>query len=144
MRPLTERDRFLLSGVAVVSFAAAFAEPARSDEPLRWKFEVGEKFDYDTTQDMTLTMKGGPVPQGITTNVEQKMDMTWDVEGVNEEGEAVIRQKINRVQMTMTGPMGNVKYDSDSEEPATGMAAMLAPMFDAMTQGEFELTMTSR
>ena len=248
----TRNRRSVLFAATVVGLSFSFAPAAQAEEPLRWKFEVGEKFDYDTTQDMTLTMKGGPLPQGMVTNVQQQMDMTWDVEAVNEVdpalvdsfkklveaenkrlaeqgvdvdsadfssinqamaqvieapggseqaasgrsdllkamnffvqeaqrrenepvatkkldaadqtavkkhrmglesivgeikangGEAVIRQKVDRVRMKMTGPMGKVDYDSDSEEAPTGMAAMWAPMFDAMTQGNFEITMTSR
>ena len=42
--------------------------------------------------------------------------------------------------MKMTAPGGQgFDYDSDSEEPAVGMAAMIAPTFEAMTAGEFDV-----
>ncbi|MCI0492172.1 MAG: DUF6263 family protein [Planctomycetes bacterium] len=132
---------FAAFAVTAVLLIAPFA--SAEDQPLRWKFEVGEKLNYDMVQDMTLSMSGGQGGPASTT-VQQQMNMKWDVQGVNEEGEAVIRQKIDRVRMQMTGPMGKVEYDSDSQEPPAGMAAMVAPMFEAMTRGEFELTITAR
>jgi len=44
----------------------------------------------------------------------------------------------------MTTPVGGFEYDSKSEEAPTGLGAMIAPMYKAMTEGEFEITMTSR
>lgn len=127
---------------ALLPLLAAPAASAQDAQPLRWKFEVGDKLRYTMDQDMDLSMGGGPLGN-ITSSVEQNMDMSWTVEGVNDEGEAVIRQKINRVEMKMTGPV-SFSYDSNSEEPPSGMAAMVAPMFDAMTEGDFEITMTAR
>ena len=89
-----------------------------------------------------MVMNMGPSSQ-MTTNVHQVMDMTWDVQGVNEQGDAVIVQKFDRVQMKMTGPMA-VDYDTAKDEPPTGMAAAFAPLYKAMTKGDFEVTMTAR
>jgi hypothetical protein len=77
--------------------------------------------------------------------MRQEMDMTWDVQGVDEKsGDAVIKQKFDRIKMKMTTPVGGFEYDSKSEAAPTGLGAMIAPMYKAMTQGEFEITMTSR
>lgn len=132
--------------MVLVSVAACACCPtlARADEPVRWKFKQGEKLNYNMVQDMTMTMSGATVGQ-MSTSMQQKMDMTWDVQGVNDQGEAVIRQKFARVQMKMTGPAGQgFEYDSNSEAAPTGLAAMIAPMYQAMTKGDFEITMTAR
>ncbi len=128
-----------------LSLVRAVAPPnSRADEPLRWKFEVGEKLDYNMTQEMNMAAEGGPVGQ-MTTTMRQEMDMMWDVQGVNKEtGEAVIKQKFDRVKMKMTTPYGGFEYDSKSDAAPTGLAAMIAPMYKAMTNGEFEITMTAR
>ena len=61
--------------------------------------------------------------------------MTWDVQGVDEKtGDAVIKQKFDAVKMKMTTPIGGFEYDSKSEAVPTGLAAMIAPMYKAMTQ----------
>ena len=117
----------------------------QAEEPLRWKFKVGEKLDYNMVQEMQMAASGAAVPQEMKTSMHQEMNMTWDVQGVDDKsGEAVIRQKFDRVKMKMTTPVGGFEYDSKSEEAPTGLGAMIAPMYKAMTEGEFEITMTSR
>ena len=46
--------------------------------------------------------------------------------------------------MKMKTPLGAFDYDSSSDENPTGPAAMIAPMYKAITEGELEITMTSR
>jgi hypothetical protein len=140
------RAQYLLALAAVVAVfvSSLFAAKSQADQPLRWKFEIGEKLDYNMTQEMNMSAEGGPVGQ-MTTTMRQEMDMTWDVQGVNKEtGEAVIKQKFDRVRMKMMTPYGGFEYDSKSDAAPTGLAAMIAPMYKAMTNGEFEITMTAR
>jgi Family of unknown function (DUF6263) len=120
------------------------AMSAKADHTLRWKFTRGEKLNYNMVQEMTMSASGGPIP-AMNTTMHQEMDMTWDVQGVDaKSGEAVIRQKFDRVKMKMTTPVGGFEYDSKSETPPTGLGAMIAPMYKAMTEGDFEITMTAR
>jgi hypothetical protein len=133
---------FLLA-LTVITTWSGLASAAPAEEALRWKFKVGEKLDYTMVQEMNMVAAGGPVGQ-MNTTMRQEMDMTWDVQGVNEEGEAVIKQKFDRIKMKMTTPVGGFEFDSKSEAAPTGLAALIAPMYKAMTQGEFEITMTSR
>ena len=124
MRRVSPRITCLsLAFVAVVGVALQNA--GRADEPIRWKFAVGEKFGYNMVQDMDMSMNMGTNGQ-VNSNVHQVMDMTWDVQGVNDQGEAVIQESFDRVQMKMTGPMA-VDYDSSKDAPATGLAAQFAP-----------------
>jgi hypothetical protein len=136
------------------------ANLASADEPLRWKFKVGEKLHHNMVQDTTMTAGGGPVPQ-LNTTIHQELDMTWDVQGIDEKsGEAVIRQKFDHVKTKMTTPIGGFEYDSKSDQLArpiggseddskstqvpSGLGAMVAPMYKAMMEGEFEFTMSAR
>jgi hypothetical protein len=48
------------------------------------------------------------------------------------------------MKMTLPPPLGGFEYDTKSDAAPAGPAAMLAPMYKKMTEGEFELTMTSR
>ncbi|HEX4412682.1 MAG TPA: DUF6263 family protein, partial [Lacipirellulaceae bacterium] len=75
----------------------------------------------------------------------QEMDMIWDVQGVDAAtGEAVIDQKFDRIKLTVTSPRGNVDYDSKEDKVSTGLEALIAPLYKAIAQSEFELTVTSR
>jgi len=129
----------------VIILLAVAAVPATAEEPLRWKLEEGQKFNYNMTQDMSITPPAGPAgPQKM--EMRQEMDMTWDVQSVNEQREAIIRQKFNRlkVRMTLPPPLGAIEYDSTGEAAPVGLAALIEPLYKAMTKGEFVLTMTER
>jgi hypothetical protein len=131
--------------IAFVALASIAATSVQAEGPLRWKFKVGEKLDYNMVQEMQMAASGAALPQEMKTSMRQEMNMTWDVQGVDDKtGEAVIRQKFDRVKMKMATPVGSFEYDSKSEEAPTGLGAMIAPMYKAMTEGEFEITMTSR
>jgi hypothetical protein len=113
-------------------------------EPLRWKLKLGEKLNYHMVEEMTLTTRGAPLDE-TNTPLHQEMDMTWTVVGVKGDGETVIEQKIHDVKLKMAGPPGEkIEYDSKGEDAAASLAPMVAPIYDALTKGEFEFTMTSR
>jgi len=83
--------------------------------------------------------------QSMSMAMQQEMEMTWDVQGVDEaSGEAVIRQKFDRLKTKMTTPGSAFEYDSTSEQPPGALGANVAPMYKAMTESEFEITMTAR
>jgi hypothetical protein len=129
---------------AAIGCAASISVRCQADEPLRWKFTAGEAFDYQMTQDMNMNMDAGPAGQMATT-AAQTMNMTWSINRVEDQGDAVIEQKIARIRVKMTAPGGQgFDYDTDSEEPAVGMAAMIAPTFEAMTAGKVTFTMSPR
>lgn len=118
---------------------------ATAQEPLRWKFEPGQKLNYGMIQEMKLGSTGGPLGgQKVTMN--QEMQMTWEVVSKNEQGDAVIRQKFERMKMKMElpAPAGTMEYDSKSDAPPTGMAAMFAPLYKALSSADFQLTITPR
>jgi hypothetical protein len=122
---------------------AMLADGARAQEALRWKFAPGQKLDYNIVQNMIMTGEGGPLGQ-MQSKMRQEMDMTWDVQQVNDQGDAVIGQKFDQLKMKMTVPGGEFEYDSKSQEAPAGLAAMVAPMYKAMTEKEFMITMSDR
>jgi hypothetical protein len=120
---------------------AANSDSPQLHQPLRWKFEVGEKLNYNMTQDMDMGIGDG---QNVA-KMHQEMDMIWDVQGVDQAtGEAVINQKFDRLRLQVTSPKGNLDFDSKSDKTPTGLEALIAPLYKAITQGEFELTITAR
>jgi hypothetical protein len=73
------------------------------------------------------------------------MELQWKVVGVNDDGEAVIEQRIHDVRLKMTGPRGEqIEYDSSGDDATASLAAMVAPIYDALTEAELEFTMTAR
>lgn len=138
------KNLYVVAAALAALFVLSTAGESRADDKLRWKFEVGEKLDYTMTQDMNMGVSGGPVGQ-LNTNMHQEMIMTWDVLGVDEKtGDAVIKQKFNQIKMKVASPIGGFEYDTASDAAPTGLGARIAPMYKAMTKGDFEITMTSR
>jgi hypothetical protein len=120
---------------------ALFATAAAAAEPLVWKWAQGDSSRYLMTQSMSMSMNAGPVGK-VESQMTQSMLMEWVADAVDESGEAKVRQKTDRIVMNTTGPMGQgFTYDSASDDAPVGMAAMVAPMFDAMVDGDFLLTM---
>ncbi|NOY28928.1 MAG: hypothetical protein GXP28_01770 [Planctomycetes bacterium] len=130
---------FLLAWVIFV-----FCSLATAAEPLVWKFVEGDTYHYQMVQEMETTMNLGP-GGATTSSVKQTIDMVWEINLVDDQGTAALTQTIDRVQMHITAPgQGEVHFDTASEEPAQGFAAMLAPSLKAATQSPFQVTMTSR
>src|SRR6478735_8310264 len=112
------RAKFVVIGLVALTATYSFFSPSavRADELLRWKFAVGEKLDYTLIQDTNTTLTSVLGSQQL--NFHQEMDMTWDVQGVDEKtGEAVIRQKFERIKIKTVLPQGTVEFDSKSEVP---------------------------
>jgi len=75
------------TGAVLIAFtvlASVAATCVQADEPLRWKFKVGEKLDYNMVQEMQMTASGAALPQEMKTSMRQEMNMTWDVQGVDD------------------------------------------------------------
>jgi hypothetical protein len=127
----------LTSPCLLAAVAVLWSVAARSDaqEPLRWKFAQGQKLDYNMVTDMKMTGDGG-----MNTSVRQEMDMTWDVQEVKADGDAVIRQKFDRIRTKMSSPFGAFEYDSQSNEAPAGAGATVK----ALTEGAFVVTMSAR
>ena len=133
-RQLTRSFVFLLVALSAVV--------SRADEPLKWKFKAGDKFTYEMTQNMHTTTAAGPAGSN-EIGMNQTMDISWMIDEVDSDGNAVMRQKIDRVKLKMSMPGGqSMEYDTAGDKPPQGMIAMLAPLYKAMTDGDFKITMT--
>jgi len=119
-----------------------FGPSLTAAEPLRWQFAPGQAFNFYVNQSMVL--KTGERGE-ITTTVVQRIDMTWDVQAVSDDGVATIRASIGRLQISMdTPPSSQLAYDSLADRPPVGMEAMLAETYDAMAKAKYEITLTPR
>lgn len=127
----------------IVALAVAAAtHPTVAADALVWKFEPGLVNRYQMNQKMNMAMdmgKGGEAK----SSVDQVIDMSWTVEKVNDDGSAVLKQRIDRMRMKMGLPGGQppAEIDSASKEPPAGQAAMLSPLLKAMTSDAFTVQM---
>jgi len=135
---MIDRCVYTLAALAALLLAA---DSATAQTSLRWKFKAGETIKQRMTQDMEMSVAG--LAAG-STKVKQIMTMSWKVNEVTD-GVAEITQKISRIRMSMSGPMGvGFEFDSASEEEPQGLAASFAPALKAMTKASFSVKMNSK
>lgn len=131
-----------------LTFALALAVPALAAGPglaqttLRYKFKAGEKIAYVLDNDMNMSMKVGGMD--VDMKMTQQMDMNWDVQKVDDQGNARIVVKMGRVKMAMKGgPMGDVDVDSkDPKQPDDAIGKVFGQIVTALAGMEMTLTMT--
>ncbi len=113
-----------------------------AEEPLGWKFKVGDEHHYRLTQQMNMAMFLGPAGE-LETSVQQKMDMVWKVVSLDDQGTASLLQQINRVQLEITGPGSTeITYDSQLKDMPIGYGAMIDPAIKVWIANPIQLTMT--
>jgi hypothetical protein len=128
-------------GVLVICLGGA-AAPARAQGVLRYKFQQGEKLNYEVEQKINMQMN--VMGNNVTMDMTENIDTTWDIKSVDKDGKAKMTQKFDRVRFTMTAPMpiGRIEYDSkDGKLPEGPFGQLLGPFFEAMAGSEFTLSM---
>lgn len=140
------RARLAVRFTLMLGLAALLVAPAAADTKLRWKFAKGEKLYYDMIVDMSQEMAIGD--QNITMKMAQKMNMTWEVDSVADDGTASLKQTIDRIRMSMAIPgapagQGGIEFDSKAENKGEA-AAILGPLMDGMVGKPFILEISPR
>ena len=127
-------------GLAVVALAL-LAGPARAQTTLRFKFTSGEKLQYALSQDMKMTMNIAGMD--IEIKLKQLMDMDWDVQKVDEQGNAQVRLAFSHVRLKLDSPTGNAEFDSkkNTEEPEDPIGKVIAQMAKGLAALEMTFTM---
>lgn len=117
------------------------ASPTLGAEPLVWKWKVGDAPRYVMTQTMRMSMDAGAAGE-TTGSMRQDTLMQWKVDSVEPNGEAKLTVQTERVVMQNEGPGGqSFTYDSESQDPPMGMAALVAPVYEAVVEHPVYLTM---
>lgn len=142
IRALTRK---LYWGAFLVPFVVACLDTSSTlAEPLVWKFAEGDRHQYQMVQDMQMAMNLG-IAGKVTAKVTQKLDVSWQIESIDEQGVAQLTQRITRAQMEVSAPgQVELKYDTASEEQPQGYAAMLAPTIEALRSSPVRAKMTPR
>jgi hypothetical protein len=130
--------RVLCVGLFVVSLALS---PQAIAQELRWKFQPGQRLRYEIVQEMAITGTVGAAADLQNTS-RQQTEITWEVDRVDASGDAVIRQRFDRIRTKMTLPTGSLEYDSSQKGPATGMAAVNSPLYAALVKSPIEITVS--
>lgn len=126
-----------LFGLAIVLSASIgfsqqieIREPKPSDGTLMWKFKEGMKVKMTMKQDVTMDIDAGPQQMQMSNGGINEMTMM--VTAVDADGVATTKNTITRMMMESDTPMGDMKYDSDSNEQLDGQAEQIAAALEPM------------
>lgn len=104
--------------IATIGVLASFAPPAMSQTvSLKPKFEVGQKFYVEYTNQGTQQIKGGQFgPDGFTIKLTQIEGMLAEVKAASPEG-TELAMTWDRVAQIMDFAMMPASFDSDKDDP---------------------------
>ena len=127
--------------VATACLFVAWTGTAGAAEPLRWRWAEGDATRYQLTQTMRMAIDAGEAGRVDSSRREDKV-LRWTAESVDADGAAQIRQTTERVVMQATDSSGDgYRYDSASDEQPVGLAAIIAPLFEALLANDVRMTL---
>src|SRR5262249_27917376 len=86
--------RIIAGGLAVAVLILA-GSSAQAQTTLRYKFNKGEKVNYEAEQKMSMKMN--VMGNDVTMNMNMKMSLTQEVTGVTGDGKGQVTQKIGHI-----------------------------------------------
>jgi hypothetical protein len=122
---------------------ALVCQTASAQAPWRWKFTAGETLQYDFQQQTQMDEKGAGKP--TSANIKMTMRLTWKVDKVDNQGNAMLTQTIDRLSATMqVEKLDPISYDSASSSPLTGSAKEIGESVKPMLGAPFTVQMNAR
>ena len=109
-------------------------------EPVRYKFKEGEKLRY-VSEAKTTTQ--GIIAGEKTRKIDNTFvaEIVWEITGVDKDGRANVTATLDRIRMTIDGPMGKMEYDSKNvKEPEDEFFQVMAKNFKSFVGGQATLT----
>ena len=138
----------IICNLPVLAISLLFAVSSASivqAQPVEWKFAKGDSFQLKMTQSSQVNTMVDR--RDVDQQNRMTLDIDWLVEEVDEDGTAIIRQLITRVQVEMTMPSKEgpqeIMYDSDQEDHK-GPARRMASSFSRIVNQPVHVTMSSR
>ncbi len=161
IRKIGSKSGFFVRGlwpviVLLALVLASLESPAiaQENDALRWKFAAGDRFDVTLKQDsevrsfLTLNSIEDRNKTGRTATSSLTLKMDWNVDSLNDDGDAVVQQMIAQIQLTAdTGARTGqtlIEIDTAVEEKRNGIEASLQKQMLALVGLSFEVTMSPR
>jgi hypothetical protein len=128
----------LLAGLLVCLAQAGLAEEVE----LAWKLKAGDRFKVTRLQQTVSHTSVASKP--VRTSVATTVAMTWNVDSVDDKGEAAITQSLDQISVTMDAGNGVVIFDSSAVGKPTGVVKTLADGVAPFLGEKFTVTMSRR
>jgi hypothetical protein len=120
------------------------AAHSADEDALRYKFKEGDKLRYITEVRTAVEAKltGDDV---VKFNNILVTESTWQVTKVDKDGRAAVTVSLDRLRLTVDGPMGKLEYDTkDGKEPDEEFFRRMTENLKAVVGGQFTLTVDPR
>jgi len=119
---------------AFIITACSGGKSASDQVELRLRPEQGK------TYAVAMEVNSESKVMGMNTKTVMNMEISMTADEVSDE-EVIMSSTYDRMAMNMETPMGNMKYDSDDPEGASGMMGdMLKPVFDKLLEANLKIT----
>lgn len=116
---------------------------AQAQTLLRWKFAKDQRYAITGTQrtEVVTNVSG----KAEKAELEMTMELTWQVEAVDDAGTATLKQAFTRLAMKTTAPgAAPVSFDSASATKPSGAAKEMAANVLPLLNVPFEVKMSAR
>jgi hypothetical protein len=139
--------RVAIALTGMVAFGAA-GQTLQAQAKLKYQFKPGETMQYVMAVTQKNTQKGKD-DKGkdveLTAIQKQTVEMSWQVQSVDDKGAAKIRMKYDRVKFSMDQGTASKEVSSDSrDDPADEPAKSMTALARALAKLESTFTMTPR
>lgn len=117
---------------------------ASADELPRWKFSPGEQLAWQVVQTTKVDIAAGDAGE-TSSEAQQTIDLVWKVDRVDDDGTMHGTVQFPRIQVHIAQPSGlTLEYDSQADEGAEALSAMLLPLFETLLEAEVPLAISAR
>lgn len=127
----------LIVGVAI--FIVSLLGEEMGEVELRLRLEPGKSYVFRVDTDQEISQKMGD--EEMETAMLRGFGYTWDVQEVDAEGNARIRVTTESVRFKVSGPTGDIEYDSS--DPSADVPDMVQPLAAVVGQA-FSMTVSSQ
>ena len=113
--------RFYLLFLPAMLVASSLAAVARADEPLRWQWQTGQRWQVLHTHESSSVTRSADWPGQGTMTSSYEETYLWQVDAVDDEGAATLTITLQRVTMktrcTLPGLPEGTAHEFDSDDP---------------------------
>ena len=117
--------------------------PVQAQKKLRWQFEPGDTYSIQIHQ--VVNSEGDVLGRQIKSSVDMTINLDWQVNDVDNNGNASITQTIRNLVMKTEMPgFGVVEIDTGSDKEVTGFAKTILDSVQPIVGTEIRQTMSNR
>ncbi len=116
--------------IALITTIVVAASSLLVAQQPRWQLSQGQDLNYQVENTVRLSVGQPPTDYRL----DQQFNLTWTVKEIADDGTAQIQQVVERIVLKLDDPLGNLEYNSSTDEDPHGLAALMGPIFRAFRE----------